>query len=118
LIAQFVFSSISLIVALSTSGVPPAILWMFLTSAQIASMVLMMPTMTTLSLEPMGNLAGTATSIIGFVSLAGGAILGASIDRQITSTVTPLSAGYFLFTSIGLLVLAFVVPKAPKKLRT
>ena len=66
----------------------------------------------------MGNLAGTATSIIGFVSLAGGAILGASIDRQITSTVTPLSAGYFLFTSIGLLVLAFVVPKAPKKLRT
>ena len=118
LIAQFVFSSISLIVALSTSGVPPAILWMFLTSAQIASMVLMMPTMTTLSLEPMGDLAGTATSIIGFLSLAGGALLGASIDRQITSTVTPLSAGYVLFTGIGLLVLTFVVPKAPQKLCT
>jgi DHA1 family bicyclomycin/chloramphenicol resistance-like MFS transporter len=66
----------------------------------------------------MGDLAGTATSIIGFLSLAGGALLGASIDRQITSTVTPLSAGYVLFTGIGLVVLAFVVPKVPQKLQT
>jgi len=102
-------SVLMLILALSTDGVPPVGLWMVLMTAQIAAMVVMMPTMTTLALEPMGALAGTAASTIGFITLAIGALLGAIIDRQITSTVTPLAVGYALYTSLAVVVVLTMV---------
>ena len=104
-------SLLMLILALSTDGVPPVGLWMVLMTAQIAAMVVMMPTMTTLALEPMGALAGTAASTIGFITLAIGALLGAIIDRQITSTVTPLAIGYALYTSLAVVVVLTMVRK-------
>ena len=106
---QLGVSLLMLILALSTDGVPPVGLWMVLMTAQIAAMVVMMPTMTTLALEPMGALAGTAASTIGFITLAIGALLGAIIDRQITSTVTPLAVGYALYTSLAVVVVLTMV---------
>ena len=111
LACQLGASLLMLILALSTDGVPPVGLWMVLMTAQIAAMVVMMPTMTTLALEPMGALAGTAASTIGFITLAIGALLGAIIDRQITSTVTPLSIGYALYTSLAVVVVLTMVRK-------
>jgi len=108
---QLGVSLLMLILALSTDGVPPVGLWMVLMTAQIAAMVVMMPTMTTLALEPMGALAGTAASTIGFITLAIGALLGAIIDRQITSTVTPLAVGYALYTSLAVVVVLTMVRK-------
>ena len=84
---------------------------MVLMSAQIAAMVLMMATMTTLALQPMGALAGTAASTVGFITIAIGALLGAVIDRQITSTVTPLAVGYALYTFCAVVVVLTVIPK-------
>jgi DHA1 family bicyclomycin/chloramphenicol resistance-like MFS transporter len=100
-----------LVLALTTGGVPPVGMWMILMSAQIAAMVIMMPNMTTLALQPMGSLAGTAASTIGFITLALGAILGAVIDRQIASTVTPLAIGYFAYTTIAVVVVMTMIPK-------
>ena len=108
---QLAVSLLMLIVALATNGVPPVGMWMVLMSAQIAAMVVMMPNMTTLALEPMGPLAGTAASTIGFITLALGAILGAAIDRQIATTVTPLSIGYFAYTTVAVLVVMAMIPK-------
>ena len=108
---QLAVSLLMLIVALATNGVPPVGMWMVLMSAQIAAMVVMMPNMTTLALEPMGSLAGTAASTIGFITLALGAILGAVIDRQIATTVTPLAIGYFAYTTVAVLVVMTMIPK-------
>ena len=108
---QLAVSLLMLIVALATNGVPPVGMWMVLMSAQIAAMVVMMPNMTTLALEPMGSLAGTAASTIGFITLALGAILGAVIDRQIATTVTPLAIGYFAYTTVAVLVVMAMIPK-------
>ena len=108
---QAIVSSAMLTVALITSGIPPIGIWMVLMSAQIAAMVLMMPTMTTLALQPMGALAGTAASTVGFITIAIGALLGAIIDRQITSTVTPLAVGYALYTLCAVVVVLTVIPK-------
>ena len=108
---QLGVSFLMLALALSTDGVPPVGLWMVLMTAQIAAMVVMMPTMTTLALEPMGALAGTAASTIGFITLAIGALLGAIVDRQITSTVTPLAVGYALYTSLAVVVVLTMVRK-------
>ena len=108
---QLGVSFLMLALALSTDGVPPVGLWMVLMTAQIAAMVVMMPTMTTLALEPMQALAGTAASTIGFITLAIGALLGAIVDRQITSTVTPLAVGYALYTSLAVVVVLTMVRK-------
>ncbi len=108
---QMGVSLLMLTLALSTDGVPPVGLWMVLMTAQIAAMVIMMPTMTTMALEPMEALAGTAASTIGFITLAIGALLGAIIDRQITSTVTPLAVGYALYTSLAVVVVLTMVRK-------
>ena len=108
---QMGVSLLMLALALTTDGVPPVGLWMVLMTAQIAAMVVMMPTMTTMALEPMGALAGTAASTIGFITLAIGALLGAIIDRQITSTVTPLAIGYALYTSLAVVVVLTMVRK-------
>ena len=108
---QLGVSFLMLALALATDGVPPVGLWMVLMTAQIAAMVVMMPTMTTLALEPMEALAGTAASTIGFITLAFGAVLGAIVDRQITSTVTPLAVGYALYTSLAVVVVLTMVRK-------
>ena len=42
------------------------------------------------------GVAGTASAIIGAVSIMGGAILGAVIDRAFDGTVTPMITGFFL----------------------
>ena len=108
---QLGVSLLMLILAIGTNGVPPVGIWMVLMSSQIAAMVLMMPNMTTLALQPMGALAGTAASTIGFITLALGAVLGAVIDRQIASTVTPLAVGYFVYTAVAVLLVVTMIPR-------
>jgi hypothetical protein len=49
---------------------------------------------TAISLEPMGNLAGTATAITGFVSTTFGAILGGGVGQLFNGTVQPLFGGF------------------------
>ena len=52
--------------------------------------------MNTLAMEPMGEIAGTASAVIGFVSIGVGAVLGSLIDRGIETTITALAVGFFL----------------------
>ncbi|MGV2099347.1 multidrug effflux MFS transporter [Rhizobium sp. 21-4511-3d] len=52
---------------------------------------------TAISLEPMGNLAGTATAITGFVSTTFGAVLGGAVGQMFNGTVQPLFAGFAIF---------------------
>lgn len=49
-----------------------------------------------LSMEPLGNVAGTASAVFGFVQTVGGAILGAIIGQQFDGTQVPLTAGFFV----------------------
>jgi len=44
----------------------------------------------------MGAQAGTASSVLGVITLAGGAGLAAIIDASIDQTVTPMAIGYLV----------------------
>jgi len=61
---------------------------------------------TTLAMEPLGNVAGTASSIFGFLQTAGGAALGAGIGYVYDGTVVPVAAGFFC---LGLVAIACVL---------
>ncbi len=52
--------------------------------------------MNSLSMEPLGAVAGTASSVFGFTQTIGGALIGLVIGRAFNDTVTPLATGYFV----------------------
>ncbi len=59
-----------------------------------------------MAMETMGKIAGTASSVQGFISTIGGSLLGFAIGQQFNGTVAPMTLG---FTGFGLLALAFVL---------
>lgn len=62
--------------------------------------------MNSLSMEPLGAVAGTAASVFGFMQTVGGAVLGTLIGQQFNGTITPTVAGQL---AMGLLALAAVL---------
>ena len=83
-----------LTVTLAGDGVPPFAAFVICVAAILAFHMLLFPNMNTLAMEPVGDIAGTAAAVIGFVSMGGGALLGALLDRQIETTVTALAVGF------------------------
>ena len=55
-----------------------------------------------LAMEPLGHVAGTASSVLGFMSTVGGALIGAVIGQAFDGTSTPMIIGYFSVSIIGL----------------
>ena len=69
--------------------------------------------MNSLSMEPLGAVAGTAASVFGFIQTVGGAVLGTYIGQQFNGTLVPNAAGY---TVMGLLALGCVLVAEKGKL--
>jgi DHA1 family bicyclomycin/chloramphenicol resistance-like MFS transporter len=65
--------------------------------AMLALHALLIPNFNSIAMLPMGHIAGTASAVIGTISLAGGAFLGSVIDRQYEDTVSPLVVSFLLF---------------------
>jgi DHA1 family bicyclomycin/chloramphenicol resistance-like MFS transporter len=55
-----------------------------------------------LAMEPLGHVAGTASSVLGFMSTVGGTVIGAGIGQAFNGTALPMVAGYFTVSIIGL----------------
>ncbi|MBP1851028.1 DHA1 family bicyclomycin/chloramphenicol resistance-like MFS transporter [Rhizobium halophytocola] len=55
-----------------------------------------------LAMEPLGHVAGTASSVLGFMSTVGGALIGAIIGQSFNGTSVPMVAGFFVVSIIGL----------------
>jgi DHA1 family bicyclomycin/chloramphenicol resistance-like MFS transporter len=62
--------------------------------------------MNSLSMEPLGNVAGTAASVFGFTQTVGGALIGTFIGQHYDGTLLPNALGY---ASMGVLVLICVL---------
>ena len=64
------------------------------------------PNFGSLSMEPLGHIAGTASSVQGFVTMVGGSLLGFFIGHQFAGTTLPMTLG---FTGYGALALGVVL---------
>ncbi len=58
-----------------------------------------------MAMEPVGHIAGTASSLQGFITSIGAVIVGSAIGQSYAGTTTPLAIGYL---GIGLSVLAII----------
>ena len=90
---------------LLTDGRPPFAAWFVWLALSNSLPTLMSPMCNSLALEPMGRLAGTASAILGFVTLADGALLAQVFDSMIDRSVTPMAVGYVVYGSLALAAL-------------
>jgi DHA1 family bicyclomycin/chloramphenicol resistance-like MFS transporter len=83
-------------------------LWAFvaLMSTTLAAHALAIPNFNALAMQPMGAVAGTASSLIGTVQVAVGALLGAVLDQAFDGTTVPIAAGF-----LGYGVLAYLAAR-------
>jgi DHA1 family bicyclomycin/chloramphenicol resistance-like MFS transporter len=58
-----------------------------------------------MAMESMGEIAGTASSVQGFISTVGGSLIGIVIGQAFNGTTVPVTAG---FVVVGLVALALV----------
>lgn len=63
-----------------------------------------------LAMEPLGHVAGTASSVQGFVTTSGGALLGFYIGQHFDGSALPLALGYVVY-GVGSLVLVFAAER-------
>jgi MFS transporter, DHA1 family, multidrug resistance protein len=99
-------------ITLGTGGVPS--IWIFFAWAATTNALgtVLTPLCSALALQPMGALAGTASAVLGLVSLGGGALLAATIDARIDVTVTPMVVGSLVFGTLALVCLIWAGPPA------
>lgn len=57
-----------------------------------------------LAMEPLGHIAGSASSVQGFVQTLGGGLIGAYIGQSFDGTTTPLAAGFCGVAILGLVM--------------
>ena len=89
-------------VTIASDGLPPFGVWLVLYSLCNSIHVMVFPSGISLALEPMGAMAGTAASVLGFSTWMLGALLASFTDRAIDGSVMPIGIAYFAYSSIAL----------------
>lgn len=106
LIAYTIGAGVLWIITDAADGNPSFPVFLVGLAGMLSLHALLIPNFNTIAMLPMGHIAGTASAVIGTISLAGGAFLGSLIDRQYEDTVTPLVVAFAL---LGLAAFGFVL---------
>jgi DHA1 family bicyclomycin/chloramphenicol resistance-like MFS transporter len=93
-----------LVVAYLWNGLPPLWLFMVLMVAMQFFFSFAISNYNALALDPLGEVAGTASSLIGAFTTLVGTIGGALIGQAFDGTVVPLAAGFFALSASTLLI--------------
>jgi MFS transporter, DHA1 family, multidrug resistance protein len=92
-----VFTALLTVVVLATDGKPPLLLLCVLLACIMATKGLVMPNANTAAMQPMGAVAGTASSIIGVITSLFGAVLSGLVTRVYDPTARTLALAMFAF---------------------
>ncbi|MDR3471760.1 MAG: multidrug effflux MFS transporter [Devosia sp.] len=86
---------------------PPSLPVFFILATAILFLYGLAPNnINSLSMEPLGEVAGTASSVFGFLQTVGGALIGSYTGQHFDGTVAPVATG---FLTIGLVTLACIL---------
>lgn len=96
--------------ALASAGQPPLVLLLVFLGLSMFMVGLCFPNFNALAMEPHGAIAGTASSITGFLSTAIGAALGWAIGDAFDGTVLPLTLGFAGCAGLSILIVLVAEP--------
>jgi DHA1 family bicyclomycin/chloramphenicol resistance-like MFS transporter len=107
MVGFWVMALVLLGLAVLYQGRPPLLFFGIAMGVAHFLLSLTMPNFNTLAMEPVGDIAGTASSFIGCVTTLMGALLGALIGEAYDGTIFPLACGYLGLSSLCILVLVW-----------
>lgn len=83
--------------AMTLFATPP--LWLFLLMVVLVTPLVAFgfPNVGALAMEPLGEVAGTASAVFGAIQTAGGAVLGWAVAQSFDGTLLPVMAGLCIF---------------------
>lgn len=106
LIGYILLTSIHALVALS--GHETLLLFALFQGGAMFCFGLIGPNFGALAMDPLGHVAGTASSVQGFVTTVGGALLGFYIGQHFDGTVVPITLGFSLCGLMALVIVLIV----------
>lgn len=89
---------------LSLFGPLPLWLFMVTVSATMFLFGFMVNNFNSLAMEPLGRVAGTASSVFGFMQTVGGAVAGAIVGQFYNGSVTPIALGYLVLGAAAMIL--------------
>ncbi|GGE84509.1 multidrug effflux MFS transporter [Sphingomonas prati] len=96
--------------AVAAAGYETVLSFAVLLAATMGCFALAASNFNSMAMEPVGHIAGTASSIQGFLSTTGGALVGLLIGQSFNGTTIPVAAGFFL-TGVGSLAMVLLVER-------
>ncbi len=103
--ALLVADAFLVLLAITTGGRPPFVLFLLAITVVIACQQLLIPNLNAAAMRPLAGVAGSAAAILGMVPMILGSLLAALIDRAFDGTITPLAIGFALaglLTALGI----------------
>jgi DHA1 family bicyclomycin/chloramphenicol resistance-like MFS transporter len=104
LVALIVIAALHLAVTLA--GLEALWSFILLQALMMACFGLATSNFSAMAMEKMGEIAGTASSLQGFVATLGGALIGAAIGQSFNGTTVPLYAGFMFMGIVAFVVVA------------
>ncbi len=96
--AMVAFCASSVLLMVLAPWEPPLVIFAVLVATVFFSFGLVMPNFNAIAMQPMGAVAGTASSFIGFYTTAAGALFGWAIGIFFDGTILPLAVGFALLS--------------------
>jgi DHA1 family bicyclomycin/chloramphenicol resistance-like MFS transporter len=107
LVGYVIAAGLQLLASVVYAGHPPLVMFALILAANNLLFSLTLPNFNAMSMEPLGAVAGTASSLIGFYTTLMGALLGMLVGQSFDGTVMPLGLGFFGYSVLTLLVVAW-----------
>lgn len=104
LIGYVAVAAVQTVSALLTDGHPPLLLFGILLGLNNFLFSLTLPNFNAMSMEPLGSIAGTASSLIGFYTTLMGALVGLAVGQAFDGSVTPLVLAFLVLSTATLAV--------------
>lgn len=85
-------------------GRPPFALWIVFTTVFGSFTTVSTPAFIALAMTPMARIAGTASALNGVLTIGVASLLAVVFDRMIDDTVTPMAAGFLIYSTLALVL--------------
>ncbi|MDR3086792.1 MAG: multidrug effflux MFS transporter [Azoarcus sp.] len=95
---------------LDLGGGESLLVFMLLQGASVFTFGILAANLNAMAMEPLGRIAGTASSVIGFVTTVVSAMIGLAIGHMFNGTVVPLIGAYVML-ALGALAIAYYTEK-------
>src|SRR5690606_28581792 len=100
----YLVAGLGMALAARLGGTPPLALVIALLIFGLFCFGLIMPNFNAIAMEPMGHIAGTASSFIGAVTTATAAVLGGWVGQRYDGSIVPLADAFAIFAAGGLII--------------